>query len=493
MTASVTPHQHLGGLAAKARRGTHSLFATRLLSVLLTFASITILARLIPPADFGVWAMAGLALGLATIIRELGLVSAIVQARSLTPQQRDAYFWTSVAVSLASAGLLALAAPLLASAYGTPLLCPVVWACCASLALNGLGLVHAALLRRELQYGKLALVEGGGMVFGLTVALLAAFLRHDVWALVAGHIAAAAWMAASALLVSRWVPGAPSRAAGTIDLSFSLQVTFYNVLTFAGNNVGLAAGYRFGAATLGFFNRGQQLYHAAHYAFLTPITEVGFALLCRLAPDATYRAAYVALARRVWVLFIPYAVLLPLLSGDLVLALLGPAWAPSVPILAWFAPAVFGQAFAALFAQLMTSQGRGAELRRWAAADLALRAAGAIAGSRYGIVGLTAGFSLATFFLTVPMMAWIAGRSGPVALRDQLNALWPGVLLAVAAALAGGAGMVAADALGLAPGLGRLLFAGGSAALAWSLVCRALRPARDALLGRDFARERAGL
>ena len=74
MTASVTPHQHLGGLAAKARRGTHSLFATRLLSVLLTFASITILARLIPPADFGVWAMAGLALGLATIIRELGLV-----------------------------------------------------------------------------------------------------------------------------------------------------------------------------------------------------------------------------------------------------------------------------------------------------------------------------------------------------------------------------------------------------------------------------------
>ena len=59
------------------------MFATRFLSLVCTAASITILARLIPPADFGVWAMAAVPLSLATIMRELGLVPSIVQAGSI--------------------------------------------------------------------------------------------------------------------------------------------------------------------------------------------------------------------------------------------------------------------------------------------------------------------------------------------------------------------------------------------------------------------------
>jgi O-antigen/teichoic acid export membrane protein len=473
-------------LAARARNGTHAVLAIRLLSVLSSLASITILARLIPPADFGVWAMAGLALGLMTILREMGLMSSIVQARNLTVEQQDTYFWASVAVSLASAVLLALAAPLLARIYDTALLQPVVWVCCISLAVNGLGFVHAALLRRRLLYQKLVVVEGGGMLTGLVVGLTCAYLWRDVWALVAGHVASAIWMSSTALVLCRWIPRWPGRAPARINLSFSLQLTLYNVLTYAGNNVGLAAGYRFGAADLGFFNRGQQLYHLAHFAFLTPITEVGFTLLCRLKSDVLYRNAYIALARRVSVLFIPFAAVLPILAADLILTLLGPVWMPAAPILAWFAPAVFGQAFASLFAQLMTSQGRGDELRSWAVVDLLLRGGGAVVGSQFGLVGLAAGFSLATFFLTVPLMVWIAGRRGPVKLRHQLAAMWPGAILGVAATLGAVAGALGAEALNVDAGLSRLLFVGGSAALAWAALCLLVVPARDALLGKEI-------
>jgi PST family polysaccharide transporter len=479
--------ERVRGLAAKARSGTHAVFAIRLMSVALTIASITILARLISPADYGVWAMAGLALGLMTIVRELGLVSSIVQAPTLTPAQQDSYFWTSVAVSLGCAGVLALAAPALARFYETPLLAPVIWAGCLSLALQGTGIVHTALLRRGLHYNKLVLMEGGAMWAGLIVGLSVAWVRRDVWALVAGHIATAAWTSASAWVLSRWVPGLPKRSGGKINLAFSFQVMLFNLLTYAGNNAGLAAGYRLSAADLGFFNRGQQLYHTAHYSFLTPITEVGFALLCRLKSDQTYRAAYTALARRVSVLFLPYAAVLPFLSTDLIDALLGPAWEPAGPILAWFAPAVLGQALAALFAQLMTSQGRGAELRTWAAVDLLLRAGGAWYGSRYGIVGLTAGFSLASCLVSVPLMYWVAGRKGPVQLRHQLIAMWPGAVLALGAALGAVLALVEANVRGMEAGWTRLFLVGGSAALAWAILCALVRPAGDALLGKGFA------
>ena len=474
-------------LEAKARKGTHAVLATRLLSVICTAASITILARLIPPADFGVWAMAAVPLGLMTIVRERGLVYSIVQAGRLGREQTNAYFWTSVAASLAAAALLALAAPLLSKLYEAPLLRPVIWVCCLSLAVSGFGLVHGALLRRGLQYDRLMVIEGGGIVCALAASLAGAFLWRDVWALVVGHVASALWMTASALILCRWMPGAPQRKPAVIDLSFSRQVTLSNLLTFAGNNVGLVVGYRFPAAELGFFNRGQQLFNLANFAFLTPITEVGFALLCRLGSEGAYTRAYAALARRVAVLFIPYAVVLPIVADDLVLALLGPAWDAAAPILAWFAPAVLAQAFAALFAQLMMSQGRGAELRNFTAVDLLVRAGGAMLGSHFGVAGMAAGFSLATFIVSVPLMAWIAGRSGPVKMRHQLAAMWPGAVLAVAAGAGAAAGVLAAQAVGFQAGWSRLFLVAGTAAFAWAVLCIPLRPARDALLGKGLA------
>jgi O-antigen/teichoic acid export membrane protein len=471
-------------LFARARRGTHAIFATRVLSVVLTLASIAIFARLIPPADFGIWAMASFAVGLVMIVRELGLAACLVQAPELSAEQRSAYFWASVGISLVAAALLALAAPLLAALYGAPLLQPVLWGCAVSVALYGFGFVHAALLRRELQYRRLMAMEGGCMLFGLAVGLTAAWFWRDVWALVAGHVASACWTTTAALVLGRWRPQAPSRRA-RIDVRFTSQLTLYNVLTYLANNVGLAAGARFGAAELGFFNRGQQFYQMAHFSFLTPITEMGFALLCRLR-GREYRDAYVALARRVALLFLPLAVVLPLVADDLVLALLGATWAPAAPAVAWFAPAIAGQAFAVLLAQLMTSQGRGAELRAWAAANLALRAAGAVAGSAFGIAGMAAGFSLATLAATL-LMVWLAGRSGPVVLRDQLVAVWPGVLAAGAAALGGALVLAGADVAALGAGWGRLLGVGGGAVLAWAALCAMQPPARAALAGRGLA------
>jgi hypothetical protein len=76
-----------------------------------------------------------------------------------------------------------------------------------------------------------------------------------------------------------------------------------------------------------------------------------------------------------------------------------------------------------------------------------------------------------------------------VKLRDQLIAMWPGVLLAAAAVLGAALAVLGAEALRLSAGWERLLFVGGSAVLAWAVLCLVLRPARDALLGKGMALE----
>jgi PST family polysaccharide transporter len=283
------------------------------------------------------------------------------------------------------------------------------------------------------------------------------------------------------------LPGRPRLESGGMNFRFSIELTSYNVVTYFANNIGLLAGYRLGAMQLGFFSRAQQFFHLAHTSLLAPVTDVGFSLLCRLPSEQDYRQAYVAMARRAWLLVLPLALVLPIIAEDLILALLGRAWAPAAPILAWFALAIVARSFAALFAQLLTSQRRGPELYRWAMVDLALRAAGAFAGSPFGVVGIAAGFSLAGFFVTLPWMAWIAGRSGPVKLRDQWDAVWPALAVGVAAATAASIVLFGAMRIGLDAGWPRFLLIGAASAAAAAALVFVIRPAREALLGTAIA------
>lgn len=460
------------------------MLATRVLSVLSTAVSIAILPRLIPPADFGIWAMATLAFGALTIVRQFGLVASIAQAPSLTPRQHDAYFWMSAGLSLAAALLLAAAAPILARFYGTPALAPISWILALVLVVEGLGFVQTAFLRRELRYDKVAFVEGSGTLMTLITLVTCAWLWGNVWALLAGQVAYGVWTTLAATAVYGRLPGRPRLETGGMNLRFGGHLASYNVVTYLANNIGLVAGFRLGATQVGFLNRALQFFHITHTSLLLPVTDVALSLLCRLRTPDEYRRAYVAMAQRAWMLVLPLALVLPIIAEDLMLCLLGPAWRPAAPLLAWFSLAIIARGFASLFAQLLTSQGRGAELHRWAFADLALRGGGALAGSPFGAIGIAAGFSLVSFFITLPAMAWIAGRSGPVKLREQLEAAWPAAAVGAAAALAAAATFLAC---GLAAGWMRFMLVGGASAVAGAAALLLIRPARRALLGSGIA------
>jgi PST family polysaccharide transporter len=481
----------LDELAARARSGTHAMLATRVLAVISTAVSIAILPRLIPPADFGIWAMAALAFGGLTIVRQFGLVASIAKAPTLTPREQDAYFWTSLWLSLGAAAVLAACAPLLARFYGTPLLEPITWILALVLVIEGIGFVQTAFLRRELRYDKVAFIEGSGTLVTLLTLVTCALLWGNVWALLAGQVAYGVWTTLAASVAYRRLPGRPRLESGGMDFRFGLHLTSYNVVTYLANNIGLVAGFRLGATQVGFLNRALQFFHITQTSLLAPVTDVALSLLCRLSSPDEYRRAYVAMAQRAWMLVLPLALALPIVAEDLMLCLLGRAWLPAAPVLAWLALAIIVRGFASLFAQLLTSQQRAGELHRWAIADLALRAAGAFAGSPFGVVGIAAGFSLVGFFVTLPLMIWIAARSGPVKLRDQLQAVWPAAAVGAIAALAAGSAFLGS---GLEAGWTRFLLTGGASAAAAGLATLAIPAARQALLGTGIvqALRRAG-
>ena len=88
--------------------------------VLGQMATLVVLARLLPPAAFGLLAMVA-AIGLVLdLVKEFGLSSATIQKSDITHAQVSALFWINAGVGTVLAVGLFLAAPLIANFYGQP-------------------------------------------------------------------------------------------------------------------------------------------------------------------------------------------------------------------------------------------------------------------------------------------------------------------------------------------------------------------------------------
>src|SRR5437879_4601003 len=79
------------------------------------FASMAILARVLTPADFGVFAMATPFVWVLMTFGDLGLASAVLQQRDLNEGQASAVFRINLVAGIAFGGLFLLSAPLLGS------------------------------------------------------------------------------------------------------------------------------------------------------------------------------------------------------------------------------------------------------------------------------------------------------------------------------------------------------------------------------------------
>src|SRR5512141_3150399 len=134
-------------LGRRSRRGGVVLLGAQMVRVLGQMGTLVVLARLLPPAAFGLLAMVA-AIGLVLdLVKEFGLSSATIQKSDITHAQVSALFWINAVVGAALAGLLFLAAPLIARFYGQPELAVITrWLSIGFLA-SGLTVQHWALLR----------------------------------------------------------------------------------------------------------------------------------------------------------------------------------------------------------------------------------------------------------------------------------------------------------------------------------------------------------
>lgn len=399
--------------------------------------SVVVMSRLLLPEDFGVAAMSLTIIGLATVLRDLGLTSLTIQKSSLSASDFGALFWVNAGASLGLATILAATSGLAGILYDQPALQGVVLVSTIGFLISGLSAQHRAILQRSMMFRGILVADSAGMIGGISAAVAAAITVGGPLSLaIAGPVGASISSAIIFKIAPRMALPFPHLPHLREIMPSSANLTAFGLTGFISNNIGqVLVGLLLGPVLLGHFNRASQLFQMPTVNLIGPLSQVMFPVLSRHNDNpAAYRACYRAYLLRQSALLLPIAAVLPFISESLMLVLLGPGWSTAAMILAWFAPAIASQGLAGTSGIALMSQGRSSSLRNWGFVDVLIRGSGTGIGLYIGgVEGTAAGFSLAGLLVGTPAIMYLVGRTGPISFKDQAQQFVPSLAMAAAA------------------------------------------------------------
>jgi polysaccharide transporter, PST family len=276
------------GVGRIAARGARAVMTGQAVRFLTQLGGLAILSRLLAPGDFGLVAMIVAVVGLGEIVRDLGLSSAAIQARSVTHEQRSNLMWINAATGVVLASALWIGADAVGVLYGNDVVPSIARAIAPVFVLNALAAQYKADLTRRLAFNALAMSDMIAPVCGLFAAILAAVSGAGYWSLVVQQLVLAAVALGVVGVAARWLPSWPRRGADMRDfLTFGWNFTATQVLGYAGRNVDtVVIGNRFGAEVLGVYNRAFQLLMLPLVQINAPATTVALPILSKSQDDA---------------------------------------------------------------------------------------------------------------------------------------------------------------------------------------------------------------
>ena len=405
----------------------------------LRMGSVAILARFLKPADFGLIGLVTVVTGFVELFKDAGLSMATVQRKVITHAQISTLFWINVGLSLGLMLVESALAPVIAWYYKDPRLLPVTLALASLTVFGGLSVQHQALLRRNMEFGRITFCDLLSTLTGMVTGAYMATHGYGYWSLVGMSAGTSISGAFLSFGMSGWVPSFPSRGNGVKPMlrfgSHLAGANFFNYLTRNSDN--FIVGSMQGPAALGIYSRAYALFLMPMQQFLTPISSVVIPALSRVTHEpARFRAIF--LEKSYVVIFC-----VVLATGgsfaaapEIVKIVLGPGWEETIIIVRCLAlgGAIYGTNVAGSW--ISSTHGRGDRQLKVAMIAGPLYCLSFYIGSFYGLVGVAVAFSTMCLLLRYPMFRYLC-RDTPIHPMDLIRPLVRvGAVAAAAAALA---------------------------------------------------------
>ena len=419
---------------------------------ILSLLAVAFLARKLGPASYGLMGMAALVTTFLLNFRDLGTAAAIVQRSSVPDRLLCTLFWTNSALGLLLSLLVIAAAPAAARFFHQPELSGILRVLAISFCLTSGGIVHNAILQREMAFRKLAMADLSSAVAAYAVAIPCAFAGLGVWSLVFSNLASSA-----VLTVLYWAacPWRPSRRFAAAELrsirGFSLNLFASTLINYGSRNAdNLVVGRVLGSVPLGHYQMAYSLMLYPLQNISSVLSQVLFPAFSRLQHDnARFRSAYVRSCMLIALVTFPVMAGLGVVADPFVRAVLGAKWVPVITVFQILAPVGLIQSVQSTVGQIYVAKGRTDWGLRWNLAAFPVVLLSFLIGVRYGVAGVAAGYAIAVIaILSYPCLA-VAFRIIDLRVSDFALQFWPQAAITLAMAVICAAWLHALHAAGV--------------------------------------------
>jgi len=258
---------------------------------LVRLGASTMLARLLYPADFGLFGMAMIARELIVVVCNLGMSTGLIAKKQVNAEDLDTAFWFMVGVRGIMCAATILFAPVAALFFGDPRVTDVMRVISLTFLLTPFSDIGVAILRRKLHFKKLALLNGFAALIESTVAVLLAFYMHlGYWSLIIGMLINTIVLNIGVISLARWWPKMRfSLESYRYLFRYGINGLGFGVVNYLNQNIDyLLVGRILGTTSLGLYEFAYKIPHMVLDRISRPVGSVLFPALSKVQNDNAY-------------------------------------------------------------------------------------------------------------------------------------------------------------------------------------------------------------
>jgi len=379
----------------------------------LQLGMVIVLGNLLDPADFGLYGIALLSLGLMRRVSELGLDDSLIQR---TERNVDAYLntlWTmKVLQGIAIVAIAYFAAPSVAAIFDEPRAAVVLRAVALSPLLIGIRNPRVMYLDKNLEFHKKFVYQFSGTLVQVGVAIGLALLSGTVWALVFGLLLGDVVRTISSYAIDPYVPvPAFDRGRAREMFGYGKWLTGSGLVSFLFSEGDDAfVGWFLGAPALGFYQMAYRLARAPSTEVTQVISSVMLPTYSEIQDDlVALRNAYFSVLKLTVLVSAPMALGIVAVAPTFVRAFLGTEWTvaivPMQILAAWGLLLSIGSSSGPLF----KARGRPDYITKVMILKTVLLAALIYpATARFGVAGTAGAVVCSALFTSEPIINYLA-------------------------------------------------------------------------------------
>ena len=359
--------------------------------------TVTILARLLTPADYGAAAIAIALATFAPTLADMGMGAALVQTEKATQRVRSTTFWSALAFGIGLSAIFAALATPMEQFLNEPQVGAMVAAGGLTFAICSIGSTSQAVFIREMRFRSVELRYWCAIVVASVLAVVAATAGAGSWALVLQQFALWATFAAALWWRSPWHPTFGFSGAAFRQLaSFAIRIAggrwarLIELLVLF-----LLIGKLVGVPALGAWTFAMSTVILPLSVIVIPIAEVLFSAFSRLRGDRERMAAlWLESIRYLSAVVLPLLVALVVVAPDLIPTVFGSQWEVSVGIIQILSVYVIIRCLQSWGQVLLDAVGRP-QVTLWTQLTACCTTAvGVVVGAQWGIEAVAVAFVL---------------------------------------------------------------------------------------------------